>query len=196
MSRRFAYVAHCLVNANAKVDEWAPCAGASGPLLGLLRERGFTLRQLPCPELAFAGYNRFWAVREQYDTPAYRRHCAALAAPVVALIAEDLRDGGEVVILGVDGSPTMGVHLTCSGPGWGGRPDRPGDFDADVVGGSGLFVEALAHALAERGLPAVRAYGLGYDVPDFDEQRALSELGAVLDAAGPARAPAAREPGA
>jgi predicted secreted protein len=177
---RFAYVAHCLLNANAKVDEWAPCAGASAPLLALLRERGFALRQLPCPELAFAGFNRFWAVREQYDTPAYRRHCAALAEPVAALMVHDLRDGGEVVLVGVDGSPSLGVHLTCSGPEWGGRPDQPGDFDSDVVAGAGLFVEALLDALAARGLPPVRAHGLGYDLPDFDEAAALAELGREL----------------
>lgn len=179
--RRFAYVAHCLLDANAKVDEWAPCAGASRPLLDLLRARGFALRQLPCPELAFAGFNRFWAVREQYDTPAYRRHCAALAAPVAALMEGDLRDGGEVVLVGVDGSPSMGVSLTCSGPDWGGRPDKPGDFDSEVVGGAGLFVEALIAALRERGLPAVRAHGLGYDLPGFDEAHALATLGTALD---------------
>jgi predicted secreted protein len=57
---RFAYVAHCLMNANAKVDEWAPCAGVHPGLFGLLRQKGYTIRQMPCPELAFAGLNRFW----------------------------------------------------------------------------------------------------------------------------------------
>jgi predicted secreted protein len=179
---RYAYVAHCLLNANAKVDEWAPCAGASRPLLALLRDRGFVLRQLPCPELAFGGFARFWAVREQLDTPAYRRHCAQLAAPVADQLALDLRDGGDAVLVGVDGSPSMGVRLTASGPDWGGRPDKPGDFDGDVVPGRGLFVDALLAALRERGVDGLRLDALGYDLPDFDEPAALAGLATRLDA--------------
>lgn len=182
---RFAYVAHCLLNANAKVDEWAPCAGVHRPLLDLLRSRGFVLRQLPCPELAFAGLSRFWQVREQYDTPAYRRHCATLAAPVAALIAADLRGGGEVVLVGVDGSPSMGVRLTVSGPDWGGRPDKPGDFDGEIVAGHGIFVEVLLEQLATMGVPRVGATAVGMDLPGYDEDRALAALASELDAPAP-----------
>jgi predicted secreted protein len=177
---RFAYVAHCLLNANAKVDEWAPCAGVHPRVLAILRARGYAIRQLPCPELAFAGLNRFWAVREQYDTPGYRRHCARLAAPVAEMVRADLCDGGEVVLVGVDGSPSMGVRFTCSGPDWGGRPDKPGDFDAEVVRGRGVFVEVLLDELARRGARGVQATGVGFDLPDFDETRALDELDATL----------------
>jgi hypothetical protein len=37
---RFAYVAHCLLNQNSKVDEFAVCAGAYTPLIDALREHG------------------------------------------------------------------------------------------------------------------------------------------------------------
>lgn len=179
---RCAYVAHCMLNANAKVDEWAPCAGIHEPLLGLLRERGYLLRQLPCPELAFAGFNRFWQVREQYDTPAYRRHCAALAAPVAAMLERDLRAGADVVLIGVDGSPSMGVRLTVSGPDWGGRPDKPGDFDGEIVPGRGIFVEVLLELLAERGAGPIRLTAMGTDLPDTDEAAELAALAGDLDA--------------
>ena len=178
---RFAYVAHCLFNANAKVDEWAPCAGIHRGLLALLRRRGYTLRQLPCPELAFAGLNRFWQVREQYDTPAYRRHCATLAEPVAELVEADLRAGGHVVLVGVDGSPSMGVRLTVSGADWGGRPDQPGDFDGEIVPGPGLFVEILLERLAARGVDGVGATALGMDLPDYDEARAFAALDGELE---------------
>jgi len=182
---RFAYVAHCLLNANAKVDEWAPCAGVHPGLFGLLRRKGYVMRQMPCPELAFAGLNRFWQVREQYDTPAYRRHCSELAEPVAELIYQDLKEpGAEVVLIGVDGSPTMGVRFTSSGPDWGGRPDKPGDFDSDVVSGKGIFVEILLEKLAARGIAAPRAAAMTTDMPDGDEATALAEIGATLD--GPA----------
>jgi predicted secreted protein len=179
---RFAYVAHCLLNANAKVDEWAPCAGVHRGLLELLRGHGYTLRQLPCPELAFAGLNRFWQVREQYDTPAYRRHCATLAEPVAELVEADLRAGGHVVLVGVDGSPSMGVRLTVSGPDWGGRPDRPGDFDGEIVPGRGIFVEVLLERLAARGLDRIAATAVGMDLPGYNERRAFAALVGDLEA--------------
>jgi predicted secreted protein len=179
---RCAYVAHCMLNANAKVDEWAPCAGVHEPFLHVLRERGYVLRQLPCPELAFAGFARFWQVREQYDTPAYRRHCATLAAPVVAMLERDLRAGADVVLIGVDGSPSMGVRLTVSGPDWGGRPDKPGDFDGEIVPGRGIFVEVLLAALEERGAGPIRLTAMGTDLPDADEAAELATLARDLEA--------------
>jgi predicted secreted protein len=114
------YLAHCLLNANAKVDEGARCAGASMPVISLLRAHGAIIRQMPCPELAFGGTRRFWAVREQYDTPAYRAHCRRLAEPVAAGVRADLAAGARVVIIGIDGSPSMGVELTAADGGWGG----------------------------------------------------------------------------
>ena len=183
VSARVAYVAGCLLNANAKVDEWAPCAGVHRGLLDLLRGRGFALRQLPCPELGFAGLNRFWQVREQYDTPAYRRHCAALAAPVAELVAADLAGGADVVLIGVDGSPSMGVRLTVSGPDWGGRPDKPGDFDGAIVPGRGIFVEVLLEQIAARGVGEVAATAVGMDLPDYDEARSFAALAGDLDGA-------------
>ncbi|WCB95218.1 hypothetical protein DSM104299_03961 [Baekduia alba] len=176
MPSRFAYVAHCLLNQNSKVDELAVCAGAYTPLVDTLRERGYTLRQLPCPELAFGGFTRFWNVREQYDTTGFRRHAKRLADPVVAAIAHDLRDGGEVLIVGVDGSPTMGVALSPSGTDWGGRPDKPGDYDCELVQGPGVFVAVLLEELAARGLTGIQARGFGTDLPDFDADAALDAL--------------------
>src|SRR5258708_22097408 len=79
-----AFVAHCLLNQNAKVYGGARCPGIYSPLVQVLREQGWRMEQLPCPELAFTGLNRFSAVREQYDTAAYHRHCRRLAAAVSA----------------------------------------------------------------------------------------------------------------
>ncbi|MGH3033833.1 MAG: CD3072 family TudS-related putative desulfidase [Gaiellaceae bacterium] len=182
-SPRFAYLAHCLLNANAKVGEGALCAGIFSPLLARLRARGWTIRQMPCPELAFAGLRRFWAVREQYDTPAYRAHCARLARAVAGQVEEDLREGGEVVIVGVDGSPSMGVHLTASGEGWGGRPAFAPDEGYPVVPGAGLFTEQLLAELEARGMGGVLAVGIGQDAPDYDEGRELARVEDLLDEA-------------
>ena len=179
-SARFAYLAHCLLNANAKVGEGALCAGIFSPLVTRLRENGWTIRQMPCPELAFAGLRRFWAVREQYDTPAYRAHCARLARAVAGQLEADLRNGGEALIVGVDGSPSMGVHLTASAETWGGRPAVATSKDYPVVPGAGLFTEQLLAEMRARGVRHVRAIGIAQDAPDYDERRELTRLDQIL----------------
>jgi predicted secreted protein len=173
------YLAHCLLNANAKVDEGAHCAGVYSPVVELLRRKGCTIRQMPCPELAFGGLRRFWAVREQYDTPAFREHCRRLAAPIAAQIRADLSQPARVVIIGIDGSPTMGVELTASGDEWGGRPDKPRDEDYPVVAGTGIFTETLLEML-EGELPGLRIVGIGQDLLDYDEKEELTKLERAL----------------
>src|SRR5207248_946779 len=81
----------CLLNQNAKVCEGAHYRGLVSPVVEALRSRGYLLQQLPCPELAFAGVRRWWAVYEQYDTPAYRAHCRRLAQAIAPLIEQYLR---------------------------------------------------------------------------------------------------------
>jgi len=179
--RTVCYLAHCLLNANAKVDEGARCQGVSTPILALLRDHGCTIRQMPCPELAFGGTRRFWAVREQYDTPAYRAHCRRLAEPVAAQIRADLAAGARVIVIGIDGSPSMGVELTAGSDEWGGRPDKPCDEDYPVTLGAGLFTETLLDLLSGVVLH-VRAVGLGQDLLDYDEAAELAKLDVMLGA--------------
>ena len=173
------YLAHCLLNANAKVNGGARCEGISTPVVSLLREHGATIRQMPCPELAFGGTRRFWAVREQYDTPVFRAHCRRLAAPVAAQIRADLAAGARVVVIGIDGSPTMGIELTAASGEWGGRPDKPRDEDYPVTPGPGLFTETLLGLLAEQ-QPRARIVGIGQDLLDYDEPSELAKLGRQL----------------
>jgi predicted secreted protein len=148
-------------------------------VLALLREHDAVIRQMPCPELAFGGTRRFWAVREQYDTPAYRAHCRRLAEPVAAMVRADLAAGARVVILGIDGSPSMGVELTAADRSWGGRPDKPRDEDYPVTPGAGLFTETLLGLLGES-ISRVRAIGIGQDLFDYDEERELARLSGIL----------------
>lgn len=153
-----AFVAHCLLNQNSKVGDGAHCAGVYSPVIDVLRDKGWRIEQLPCPELAFTGLNRFWAVREQLDTAAYRRHCERLAEAVAAAIAVRIGQDTDVVLVGVEGSPSMGVTVTSSDPLRGGRPDWP-DGTAEHVGGEGIFVEEIRKALARRGAGFPRVAG-------------------------------------
>ena len=176
---RVAFIAHCLLNQNAKVEGGALRAAVWEPVLDLLQERGYAIRQMPCPELAFAGARRFWGVREQFDTPLYRRHCRRLANLVAAVMAQHVAAEDDVVLIGVDSSPTMGIDFTCSSPTWGGRPEI-GEDDSELVEQSGIFVEELAAALAERGLPLPRRTGIRHWFPGYDADEERRRLEALL----------------
>src|SRR2546428_13284167 len=106
--RRVAFIAHCLLNQNAKVEGGAKRPGMWEPVIDLLRERGYVIRQMPCPELAFGGARRFWGVREQFDTPLYRRHCRRLAKLVAGVIGQHATAGGKAGLVGARPRPTQG----------------------------------------------------------------------------------------
>jgi predicted secreted protein len=177
---KVAFVAHCLLNQNSKVAGGAVCAGIYSPLVEQLRERGWQLMQMPCPEMTFTGLNRFWAVREQYDTIAHRRHCRRIVEPLAGAIAAHVERGDEVVIIGVEGSPSMGVRITSSDPARGGRPEWE-DGAPELAPGQGIFVEELLAAVAERGVPAPRAIGVTESLPDHDPDTERAELTAMLE---------------
>lgn len=177
---RVAFVAHCLLNQNAKVDGGARCPGVYSPLVEVLRERGWQLEQMPCPELAFTGLNRFWAVREQLDTLAFRRHCARIARAVASAIEAHVARGDDVVLVGLEGSPSMGVRVTSSDPERGGRPEWP-DGAPELTPGRGIMVEELLAELERRGVPRPRAGGITHVLPDHDPAAERARLAALLD---------------
>src|SRR5690349_12162433 len=188
-----AFVAHCLLNQNSKVLDGAHCAGVYSPIIDVLRERGWRIEQMPCPELAFAGLGRFWAVREQYDTAAFRRHCQRLATAVAGAIVARVQQGEEIVLVGVEGSPSMGVTITSSDPQRGGRPAWP-DGSPELTGGEGIYVEELHAELGRRGI-TVRVAGETHAIPGHDEAVQRARLESALEHRDAGRALLPRGPG-
>jgi predicted secreted protein len=178
--RKVALLANCLLNQNAKCAQGARYPGVVHPVVAALRRRGYEFLQLPCPEIAFAGARRWWAVYEQYDTPVYRAHCRRLAQGIAPLIEHHLREGAELILIGLDGSPSTGVRFTSSKPDWGGRPDRAQD-DWDIVPRRGIWIEELEAELARRGLPGIPATGWALDMGRFDEAGSRADLEEFLD---------------
>jgi predicted secreted protein len=176
---KVAFVAHCLLNQNAKVIGGAVCPGIYSPVVEQLRARGWQLVQMPCPELTFTGMNRFWAVREQYDTVAYRRHCRRIVEPVAGAVGAHLERGDEVVLIGLEGSPSMGVRLTSSDPDRGGRPEWP-DGAPELASGRGILIEELLRELAERGFPEPRVSGVTNALPTHDPEEERADIAALL----------------
>jgi predicted secreted protein len=96
---------------------------------------------------------------------------------VIALRAEQ---GEDVVLIGVEGSPSMGVTITSSDPDRGGRPDWP-DGTSEHVGGEGIFVEELRRELASRGIGFPRVAGETHAIPGHDEAVQAAAVAAALD---------------
>jgi predicted secreted protein len=178
--RRVAFVAHCLVNQNAKVSEFARCPGVVVPLVERLREAGYEIQQLPCPEMSFLGVARWWQSREQYDTPGYRRHCRDLARTVVDTVAFYTEHEYDVVIIGLDGSPSSGVRLTSTKTSWGGRPEGAVAGGSDRIPGMGVWMDELKREFESRGLVFPRATGIAMDAADFDMEAAMKEVSGFL----------------
>ena len=177
---KIAFIAHCLLNQNAKVLGGAKRPGMWEPTIDLLVEKGWTIRQMPCPELAFGGAKRFWWVREQADTPLYRRHCRRLAATVAAVMEPHVSAGDDVILVGVDSSPTMGVDFQPSSATWGGEPNL-GEDDAMLVAGEGIFLEELRAELGSRGLPLPRRTGIRHWFPGYEPEEERARLIALLE---------------
>jgi predicted secreted protein len=173
------FVASCLLNQNAKVGGGAHCAGVNSEVVDVLRDKGWRIEQLPCPELAIAGSKRYWMVKEQYDTAVYRRHCRRIARVAADMIGYWVAKGEPVVLIGVDGSPSMGVHITSSDPSRGGEP-APVQPYADLVPGEGIFVEELQAELIARGLPRLPAAAETCDLPGHSVTVQRASLEALL----------------
>jgi predicted secreted protein len=176
---KVAFVAHCMLNQNAKVVGGALCPGVYSPLVEQLREHGWEIAQMPCPELTFTGMNRFWAVREQYETLAYTQHCRRIAGAVAGAVSAHLERGDEVVLVGLEGSPSMGVRVTSSDPDRAGRPEWP-DGAPELAPGRGILIEEVLGELANRGVPEPRAIGIRHTLPDYDPEAEHDELGAFF----------------
>ncbi len=57
-SRKIIFVAHCVLNQNAKIDRCARYPGAMPELAAFLLQSGVGIVQLPCPELLALGLDR------------------------------------------------------------------------------------------------------------------------------------------
>jgi predicted secreted protein len=177
---KVAFLAHCLLNQNAKCLGGAKRPAMWEPVIDLLRERGWTIRQMACPELAFVGARRFWWVREQAETPLFRQHCRRIAKVVAATMEPHVHAGDDVVLIGIDSSPTMGVSFSPSAPDWGGEPNI-GEDTTVLEAGEGIYLEELRAELAERDLPMPRRTGIRHWFPDYDPAEEQARLAALLD---------------
>jgi predicted secreted protein len=177
---KVALLAHCLLNQNSKPYMRARYPGIVEPVLDVLRRLGYALFQMPCPEVSFAGLNRFSQVIEQYDTAGYRRHCRGLASMVADQIDRYPTRGYRLVLLGIDGSPSCGIDLTGTSREWKGYPGSSSIGEAYPIGkGKGIFIQELEKELELRGMEFPGAVGVALDRHGVD----LEQVGPMLEEA-------------
>jgi predicted secreted protein len=160
-SREIVVVSHCHLNVNTKVGGLADYLGARGELIAPLVAEGVGIVQLPCPEATFLGMKRWGMTVEQYDTPAYRRHCRAILGPVVDTLTALAEDGCAIrEVLGVEGSPSCGVATTCAGYTGGELEGNARPQACARVAGKGVLMDELRSMLDAAGLRHVPLRGV------------------------------------
>jgi predicted secreted protein len=128
--------AHCLLNPLTRVKGRIPVS---------FRLNGPTI-QLPCPEALYMGLERWAVTRNQLDVPEFRRFCRQLIAPYADLLEMMARQGAQLRIVGLAGSPSCGVATTSSGYSGG----RVREQQHEHVAGRGVFMEELLSELERR----------------------------------------------
>jgi len=186
-SKRITFLAHCLLNQNAKVAGLASYPGIFSPLISVLESAGVGIIQLPCPEFECLGPLRPFGTDtvEQYDTPEYRATCAKIAKCTATQAASYINAGYEIVcIMGVEGSPSCSVlrapHLVSENrsqlkPGMG----PPETLPFAALQGRGIFIEALNDQLTASGL-SIPFIGIPESQETGSLREALAHLGSLL----------------
>jgi predicted secreted protein len=177
-SKKVAFIAHCLLNQNAKVNGFAFFPAMIKDIIDILYEHDFGIVQLPCPETSFSGTRRWWYVREQYDTPGYRLHCKRILEPTMLQLEEYQKEGYKVVVIGLDGSPSCGVRCSGTSKEWGGPP-KISEEDMKrypLTEKPGIFMEVFMEEIRRRGLKEPKMTGAGFDISGFKLEDIKKEL--------------------
>jgi uncharacterized protein YbbK (DUF523 family) len=179
-SRKVVFLSHCLLNENTRYLGGAGRAGGVVEIVKPYLERGIGIVQLPCPEeqawggvvkrrlVAFYGTeasvryrlrNMLLPLMLLYTRWVYRR----LARQVATQVEDYLASGFTVLgIIGIDGSPSCGVHRTVDVkralaafgrlPLTATVPSVNAIVRESVTPGRGFFVALLQEELARRRL--------------------------------------------
>ncbi len=164
---KIIFVAHCVLNTASKVvmyeeDEMEQEEKLRLKFVGKALELGVQLVQLPCPEFTLYGANRWGHVSNQFNNPFFRSHCRKIISPFIMELKEYLACPSRFEVLGIvgiDGSPSCGVNLTCSADWYGSFGNRNNlneTFNSvKMVNSKGIFFDELEKMLNEENLTSI-----------------------------------------
>ena len=117
-SKKLIFVAHCMLNQNARDAGAAEFPAMMKPLLDVVATQNISVIQLPCPELMLLGLGRgrddsaTQTIRERLESAESQVRLGSLIDQVVYQIKEYQAQGIRIIgILGKNGSPTCGVRM-------------------------------------------------------------------------------------
>lgn len=167
--KNIVLLSHCLLNPFSKVKTDKEPEDISALIEWLMKNK-IGIIQLKCPETEIYGLKRWGHVREQFDTPHYRNISRTLITQTIEEVKEYIRNGYRLpAVIGIDGSPSCGVHCSCSSEHWGGEISIIQDLEAVKRIGycnlPGIFMEELQMQLEHNGIQTVflayKSKGLG-----------------------------------
>jgi predicted secreted protein len=157
-SGKVVFVAHCVLNQNARIVDAADFPAMHNQLLDYIQQSQIGIIQISCPETYCLGLGRF-DVRVGLEHPAGMERLRRLIDDLIFTIREYLFQGMEVVgIIGKEGSPSCGVSQT-----W---------YNETGHGpGQGVFIRELKKTLSQEHLD-IPVIG----VADHEQEKAIEWL--------------------
>jgi len=183
-SKKILLISHCLLNVNSKVNKLANYQGTLEELIIPLMKKGYGFIQLPCPEMLAYGIKRWGQVKDQYDTPYYRKHVKKLLEPILEQLLDYYKNGYTICgCIGIDGSPNCGVYKTCKAENWEGEIGSINTMPAleyilnslKEVPEKGIFIEEFQILLNQNKLN-LPFFAVDEAYPTFSIQNILKEL--------------------
>lgn len=111
-SGKVIFVAHCVLNQNARMVDVADFPAMHDQLCDYLQKSQVGIIQMPCPETYCLGLGRF-DVRVGLEHPAGMERLQRIIDDLIFTVQEYQYQGMEVVgIIGKEGSPSCGVSQT------------------------------------------------------------------------------------
>jgi len=147
------FLCHCILNCNSKVEGLSNYKGAQETFVNYLVANGYGLIQLPCPEITMYGIKRWGHVKEQFDSPYFRKHCQTIFLPIMEQIIDYVNSGYTCkALIGIDGSPSCGVNHIPSSALWGGEVASKYGLESKIkdlktINAQGVFIEEIAKLL-------------------------------------------------
>ena len=138
-SGKIIFVAHCVLNQNARMIDVADFPAMHDQLVDYLQKKQIGIIQMTCPETYCLGLGRF-DVRVGLEHPAGMERLQRIIDDLIFTIKEYRFQGMEVVaVIGKEGSPSCGVNQTWY--------NETGHGD-----GQGVFIRELKASLAQNRL--------------------------------------------
>ena len=154
-SKKIVLVSHCILNQNSVVH---PCGRNMSNFKKLLTKiigNNIGIIQLPCPEISLYGVKRWGHVKDQFNTPHFKKQSKKLIENIIDNVIDYKNNGYEILgVIGIKGSPSCGVTVTCLGNWYGevGGWDMKNKLETLEEGKEpGVFMEILKESLIETG---------------------------------------------